>query len=125
MSQFLDYNGDDIKKLFPGVILDDEGLIDIKSRFKNFNTQLLTKKLFNNADIEWGSKSDSAVGNFLIDDEDVSEYMTSDILKGKSFTYMIFGFMRNRGNRLVFEKFTTMFRVTTDSRRRRQEVVVL
>ena len=82
----------------------------------------MTQKLFANPEILWGDKLNSAAGNLLIDDEDVSEYLTSDILKGKSFTYMLFGFMGNRGNRLIFEKIAALFRPITDARRRRQKI---
>tara|TARA_R110002020_G_scaffold264832_1_gene479588 strand:- start:16780 stop:19677 length:2898 start_codon:yes stop_codon:yes gene_type:complete len=119
MSQFLDYLGDDIKLLFPSNYF-SESNINIRDRFKKISTGDISKKIFANLDITWGDSIDNLAGTLLIDDEDVSELLTSDVLKGKSFTYTLFGFMRNRANRLVFERAAALVKPVSTGRRRKR-----
>ena len=59
----------------------------------------------------WGNTSPvGSQGNFLIDDEEVSEIVTSDSVKGDRITYMVFGHMQNRANALGLGSIKMLFR---------------
>ena len=71
---------------------------------------------------KWGNADDLAtppVGDVLIGDEQVDTIVTSDGLKGTSFSYMMFGFIKNRAETIKLESVKALYRVRSAGRRRR------
>lgn len=60
----------------------------------------------------------TTTGNVLIGDEDVNQVAISMGVKGQSFNVMMFGFIRNRAERLFIEGAKAAFRVLSGRRRK-------
>jgi hypothetical protein len=98
-SQLLDYtgtgNGD-------ANLTEIRNKSSLRSRFMNSAvTSALATKVFGTTTATWGNTANSAHGNLLIDDEAVDQIYLSDSVKGQSATAMVFGFIRNRSERIV------------------------
>ena len=70
----------------------------------------------------WGNTDPAAhgsvQGNYLIDDEEVSEIITSDSVKGDKVTYMIFGHIQNKAQALTLGSVKVLFRALGFTRRK-------
>ena len=55
---------------------------------------------------------------YIIDDEEVNTIAVSDSVKGDSFTYMVFGFIMNKAEKIAIESMRAAFRVLKAGRRR-------
>ncbi len=64
-------------------------------------TGAMTQKVLNRA-LQWGEQGSTTQGNYLIDDEQVDSIALSDSVKGESVTWMVYGHMMSRAERLVF-----------------------
>jgi hypothetical protein len=87
----------------------------------------LTTRTFNSSGTNaskaaWGNTSSGAhpslQGNYLIDDEEVSEIITSDSVKGDKVTYMVFGHIQNKAQALALGSVKVLFRALGFTRRR-------
>ena len=59
----------------------------------------------------WANTSAAGTqGNFLIDDEEVSEIVTSDSVKGDQVAYMLFGHIQNRAQAFGLGSVRVLFR---------------
>ena len=58
-------------------------------------------------------------GTTLVDDEAVETMSTSLSVKGRSFTYLLFGFIQNRAQTIAIESSKALVRLTGGGRRRR------
>ncbi len=90
----------------------------VRTRIKDSGDSL-RNVTFNTTNVAYGNVNDGATGNYIIGDEQVSEIAVSSSTKGSRFSWMVFGFMRNRAERMIVEGLTAAFRVTSKSRRRR------
>ncbi len=90
----------------------------VRTRLKD-SADALQTVTFNTTTVLYGDTDDGPTGNYIIGDEQVSEIAVSASAKGSRFSYMPFGFMRNRAERVKLEGLTAAFRVTSKSRRRR------
>jgi hypothetical protein len=54
----------------------------------------------------------------LVADEEISQLAVSDSVRGQSFTYMIWGSLQNKAERLVFESVRAVMRVLGGKKRR-------
>lgn len=109
-SQIVDYDND-IQRV--------ENKTTIRSRFRDVN-QNMQQRVFGSdaqASPQWGTRTDSASGNYLIDDEQVDTIATSDSVKGETISYMVFGFMQDRAESLGLLSLLGVFRA--GGRRRR------
>jgi len=99
-SQVVDYDNDAIDKV--------ADKLTVRSRFKS-SAGVLSKRTFNNA---------AKFGEYLIDDEEYDTISTSDSTRGEHVTYMLFGFMRNRAERMVISSAKLLLRGNQGGRRR-------
>ena len=91
-------------------------------RTRVLDTSTLYKKTFGTSGNKWGSPASAGVGptlgTYLIDDQEVDTMATSLSVKGRNFTYMLFGFMQNRAQRIIIESSKALLRVIGGRRRR-------
>jgi len=67
-----------------------------------------------------GSGSDaSPSGRYLIDDEEINTLAISASVQGDSVSYLVFGFLRNKAEKLIVESIKAALRVLPSGRRRR------
>lgn len=81
----------------------------------------LYTKTFGAAGNKWGDpdRDNATDGTTLVDDEAVETMSTSLSVKGRSFTYLLFGFIQNRAQVIVLESSKALVRLTGGGRRRR------
>jgi len=91
----------------------------IRTRVKDSSAGLINKT-FGTTGLTWGNDAyaDRAEGTYLIDDPGPEVMSTSLSVKGRSFTYMIFGFIQERAQALSFESAKAVFRRLGGRRRR-------
>jgi len=89
-------------------------------RTRVLDSATLNKKVFGNAGNKWGTTifGSGTEGTTLVDDQEVNTMATSLSVKGRRFTYMFFGFMQNRAQRLILESSKALVRVMGGRRRR-------
>lgn len=110
MSQIIDYagtNADAITRI--------ESKTTIRTRVKDA-TGALAKEVFGDK-LKYGGSNNSTAGNYLIDDEEVSTIATSDSTKGSCFSYMIFGHIQIRSQKIKLQSVKASFRKTAGRRR--------
>ena len=92
----------------------------IRTRVKD-STAGLVDKTFGTTGIKYGSSDldNKTQGTYLIDDPNPEIMATSLSVKGRSFTYMIFGFVQERAQSLSFESVKAVLRRAGGGRRRR------
>ena len=73
----------------------------LRTRFRNSAGNLVTR-VFAGGPL-WGREGNAAAGDYLIDDTQFDNIVTSDSVKGEELAYMVFGFMRGRADSLVIE----------------------
>ncbi len=95
-----------------------ESKTTVRTRIKDSGDSL-RNATFNTTNVTHGDVNDGTAGTYIIGDEQVSEIAVSSSTKGSRFSWMVFGFMRNRAERITIESLTATFRVTSRSRRRR------
>ena len=81
----------------------------------------LYNKTFGAAGNKWGDSDldNASYGTTLIDDEAVETMSTSLSVKGRTFTYMLFGFIQNRAHAIAIESSKALVRMAGGGRRRR------
>ena len=81
----------------------------------------LYNKTFGAAGNKWGDANltHHARGTTLVDNEAVETMSTSLSVKGRSFTYLLFGFIQNRAQTIAIESSKALVRITGSGRRRR------
>jgi len=109
MSQIIDYAGANANAI--SRIVDKSS---IRTRIIGASGFLATKTFGSEA--RYGS-SGTAEGNYLVDDEEVSLISTSDSCKGSSFSYMIFGHIQIRSQKVKLQSSKAAFRQTAGRRR--------
>ena len=117
VSQIIDYD-DDIQEAHSKTPLIAGTYINgIRTRIIVSGIELY--KTFNNqtADILWGDKNSSTNGNYLIDDEEYDVLSISESVKGDSFSWMLFGHLRNRAEKLVIGSIKAVLRPAGGRRR--------
>ena len=65
----------------------------------------------------WGTNTDAALGNFLVDDPQVDTIATSDSVRGEQFSIMAFGSMANPGERMYIGSLKGTVQVVGGKRR--------
>jgi len=110
MSQIIDYNGDNAD-----AIDDIVSKSTIRTRIDNSGT--LITKVFGNGGLVYGG-SGTADGNYLIDDEETSVIATSDSVKGAMFSYMLFGHIQIKSQKIKLESVSALMRPLGNGRRR-------
>jgi hypothetical protein len=115
MAQTLDYgrNSTDIPAVEEAV-----GVRTIRTRWMN-SSDVLEYKVFGDTDTRWGTSSNTAAGNILVSDEEVSDIDISEGGKCNSFSWMVFGHHQNRAEKTIIERITAKFRSLETGRRRR------
>mgnify|MGYP003133029600 FL=1 len=68
-------------------------------------------------DLKYGASANTTAGNYLIDDEEVSVIATSDSTKGGCFSYMVFGHIQIRSQKVKLQSVKASFRKTAGRRR--------
>jgi len=93
----------------------------IRTRVKDAAAGLI-KKTFGTAGMKYGSSDldNKTQGTYLVDDPNPEVMATSLSVKGRTFTYMVFGFIQERGQGLVFESIKALVRVAGLGGRRRR-----
>ncbi len=81
----------------------------IRTRYKDTTTGAMATRTFN------GSPKYS---DYLIDDEEYDTLAVSDSIRGEYFSYMLFGFIRDRAEKLVLGGSKALIRPNQGSRRR-------
>lgn len=114
ISQVIDYNG-----INADAIDDIASKSTIRTRVSDAGT--LVTKVFNTAGLGrlFYGGSGTADGNYLIDDEETSVIATSDSTKGEMFSYMLFGHIQVRSQKIKLESVRALIRPLGDGRRRK------
>jgi hypothetical protein len=112
-SQIVDYSGeitgsDQIKS-----IADKQ---NIRARIYD-STDTLKNKVFNQAGVTYANPASAAAGTYLIDDEEMNIIATSDGTKGQALTYMAFGHMQNRAQKIHIDSIKAVLREVGGRRR--------
>jgi hypothetical protein len=81
------------------------------------SSSLLINKTFGSADVTYGDPAVDATGTYLIDDEEVDVIATSDGTKGHTITYMVFGHMQNRAQKIHLDSIKAVLREVGGRRR--------
>jgi hypothetical protein len=91
----------------------------IRTRVKDSSAGLVDKT-FGTTGVKYGSASyaGKTTGTYLVDDPNPNLMATSLSVKGRTFTYMVFGFIRNRAQALIFESIKAVIRPKGGRRRR-------
>ena len=115
VSQNVDFTGQ--SSLTPAAVQEIVDKASIRTRISTGSTAV--NKTFNTAGVTYGSTNpiNKTHGTYLIDDEEVSTIVTSDSVKGEGFSYMLFGFIQNRAQKIILESVRAVFRVIGAKRR--------
>jgi len=115
VSQIVDYTGIDPTNI-PGVntIAKKQS---IRTRIRTGSPATMNLKTYNNV-ATWGEDSDSTDGNYLIDNQQLDTIVTSDAVKGETVSFMLFGFIRGRAERIVLDNVKASLRTLQGGRRR-------
>ena len=89
---------------------------NIRARVIDSNS-LLVNKTFNQAGVTYGDSTTAATGTYLIDDEEMNIMATSDGTKGQSITYMVFGHLQNRAQKIHIDSIKAVLREVGGRRR--------
>lgn len=89
---------------------------NIRSRILDSNS-LLVNKTFNQAGVTYGNPAATATGTYLIDDEEMNIMATSDSTKGQTITYMVFGHLQNRAQKIHIDSIKAVLREVGGRRR--------
>ena len=65
----------------------------------------------------YGNPAATAPGTYLIDDEEVNVMATSDATKGETLTYMVFGHLQNRAQKIHIDSIKALLREVGSRRR--------
>lgn len=119
-SQVIDFTETDANTKDLTQILDRN---PIRTRTRNTNSKFHKRewKYEINADDQpgvWSSTAAPTTGDFLIDDQEVDELATSDSVKGKSISYMLFGFANNIAEKLQLDSVKAALRRSGGRRRK-------
>ena len=87
----------------------------IRTRVKAASGSLV-QEMFGD-DLKYGGSANATAGNYLIDDEEVSVIATSDSTKGGCFSYMVFGHIQIRSQKVKLQSVKASFRKTAGRRR--------
>lgn len=83
------------------------------------NTNILTTKTFNNGFIFGdGTSITGGTGNLLVDAQEVDTISTSDSVRGEQINYTLFGYMRNKAEKLVINTLRAVVFIVGGRRRR-------
>ena len=112
-SQVIDYNGeitgsDQIKSI--------TNKQNIRARIYD-STDVLKNKVFSQAGVTYANPASAAAGTYLIDDEEMNIIATSDGTKGQTLTYMVFGHMQNRAQKIHIDSIKAVLREVGGRRR--------
>tara|TARA_R100000808_G_scaffold5362_2_gene16395 strand:- start:10007 stop:12808 length:2802 start_codon:yes stop_codon:yes gene_type:complete len=124
VSQIIDYT-DDIQEAHSKTPLVAGTYIDgIRTRIQD-SAANLRHKTFNNVDslsgvaaATWGNRSQPTEGNYLIDNEEYDVLSISESVKGDSFSWMLFGHLRNRAEKLIIGSIKAVLRPAGSRRRK-------
>tara|TARA_R110002012_G_scaffold60724_5_gene159082 strand:- start:10500 stop:13268 length:2769 start_codon:yes stop_codon:yes gene_type:complete len=89
---------------------------NIRARIIDSNS-LLVNKTFNQAGVTYGDPASAARGAYLIDDEEMNIMATSDGTKGQTITYMVFGHLQNRAQKIHIDSIKAVLREVGGRRR--------
>ena len=93
----------------------------IRTRYSPTSTAALTGNTFNTAGGPvYGDPGAPPGANRaeLVGDEEISQLAVSDSVRGESFTYMVWGSMQNKAERLIFESARAVLRILGGKKRR-------
>ena len=88
---------------------------DVNTNINTMWNNGMQEKTFNNAAVYGDATSD--VGNLLIDDKIFTNIVTSDGTRGDRFSYIFFGNVRNKAEKLYFKSANIAYRVAGALRR--------
>lgn len=106
VSQIVDYTGD------PSNIATFENDA-IRLRVKDSADNLFARSFVPGSasvGIQWSDTTVTTDGNFLIGDEEVDTLVISDSVKGETVSWTVYGFVRDRSERLVLSSVTALLR---------------
>ena len=89
--------------------------VPLRDRVLDSSSNMKPRTFANTA--TWGTTANETDGNFLIDDEQVDVISISDGVRGESVSWMLFGHMMNRAERIAVESATAVLRVLGGRRR--------
>jgi len=102
---------------YSGAIQEIDNHPTLRNRMNNTVTDLSEPKVFNDF-ATWGTSADPTAGNYLVDDQALDIIAVSKRIKGESFTWLNFGVIRNRAERLVIDSIKVVFNVVAGRRRK-------
>ena len=107
---------------YPASVKDSANVGTLRTRYARNSASALTDMTFNSpgaAPPVWGDIANPAVGNpAIVADEEIGQLAVSDSVRGESFTYMLWGSIQNKAERLVLESARAVMRVLGGKHRR-------
>ena len=82
----------------------------VVDQMQDSSTLLMKEKTFNNF-AKWSTLAGPLSGNILIDNEQYHDIVTSDGRRGERFSYLLFGFIQNKAEKIVLQSSKAMYRV--------------
>lgn len=112
---------DMVNTKYPASVKNNATIGTIRTRYAQTSTSALTTSTFNNATGApvWGDPANPMVNNaLLVGDEEVSQLAVSDSVRGESFTYMVWGSIQNKAERIILGSVRAVMRVLGGKHRR-------
>ena len=120
-SQIIDYTTTEAN-VQPNIPINAKNPIRTRTRnlTENFHKRVFKDEALLAADqpAKWATLPNQAVGDYLIDEEEYDTLATSDSVKGKSITYMVFGFANNIAEKLKLASIKATLRRAGGRRRK-------
>jgi hypothetical protein len=106
VSQIVDYQGN----------IQENTKLPLRARVKD-NSGNLVNRIFDTS-LTWGDTSDASKGNFLVDEEEVDTIAISDSVKGETISFTVYGHLRDRAARIIFDSMRAVIDSAGSPRRR-------
>jgi hypothetical protein len=95
---------------------DLQSKVPLRSRVKTAAGAMVARVF--NGSLTWGDTGTAATGNFMVDDEQVDTVSISDAVRGEHVSWMLFGHMMSRSERLVIQSVRGVLRKVAGRRRK-------
>ncbi len=113
---------DMVNTKYPASVKSNANVGTLRTRYAQSSAVPLTSLTFNSADANppfWGDIVNPQAKNpVIVGDEEVGQLAVSDSVRGESFTYMLWGSLQNKAERIILESARAVLRVLGGKHRR-------
>lgn len=109
-AQLVDLRVDTKSGTLGSVKQDHINLVTVKESYTDrLNVGTVDKPLFGVINVKWSDEANPALVEYLIGDPLIEDLSTTSRVKGRRVSFLIYGHMRNRANRLIFQSIEGRF----------------